>query len=74
MQASIHYNDSGFRNLVLCKVFGLAPNEGGRMMAKLYWRVKRNGKWTWKPAMVIVNNAVSVTAYTLDRQIEEEEE
>ena len=19
-------------------------------MAKLYWRVKRNGKWTWKPA------------------------
>jgi len=18
------------------------------MMAKLYWRVKRNGKWTWK--------------------------
>jgi len=44
------------------------------MMAKLYWRVKKNGKWTWKPAMVIVNNAVSVTAYTLDRQIEEEEE
>lgn len=20
------------------------------MMAKLYWRVKRNGKWTWRPA------------------------
>jgi hypothetical protein len=19
-------------------------------MAKLYWRVKKNGKWTWKPA------------------------
>lgn len=19
-------------------------------MAKLYWRVKRNGKWTWRPA------------------------
>ena len=19
------------------------------MMAKLYWRVKKNGKWTWKP-------------------------
>ena len=19
------------------------------MMAKLYWRVKRNGKWTWRP-------------------------
>ena len=23
------------------------------MMAKLYWRVKRNGKWTWQPANVI---------------------
>jgi len=22
------------------------------MMAKLYWRVKRNGKWTWRPAKV----------------------
>jgi hypothetical protein len=20
------------------------------MMAKLYWRVKRNGKWTWRSA------------------------
>lgn len=20
-------------------------------MAKLYWRVKRNGKWTWTPAV-----------------------
>jgi hypothetical protein len=20
---------------------------------KLYWRVKRNGKWTWRPARVI---------------------
>lgn len=20
-------------------------------MAKLYWRVKRNGKWTWRPAI-----------------------
>ena len=20
------------------------------MMAKLYWRVKQNGKWTWTPA------------------------
>jgi len=23
--------------------------KGARMMAKLYWRVKRNGKWTWRP-------------------------
>jgi hypothetical protein len=21
-------------------------------MAKLYWRVKRDGKWTWKAAML----------------------
>ncbi len=21
-------------------------------MAKLYWRVKRDGKWTWRPADV----------------------
>ena len=21
-------------------------------MAKLYWRVKRDGKWTWQPAIV----------------------
>ena len=20
------------------------------MAAKLYWRIKKNGKWTWKPA------------------------
>ncbi len=22
-------------------------------MAKLYWRVKKNGKWTWTPVNVI---------------------
>ena len=22
-------------------------------MAKLYWRVKKNGKWTWRPAIVV---------------------
>ncbi len=21
-------------------------------MAKLYWRIKKNGKWTWRPAQV----------------------
>ena len=21
---------------------------------KLYWRIKKNGKWTWKPAQVIL--------------------
>jgi hypothetical protein len=28
------------------------------VMAKLYWRVKRNGKWTWK--------AATVTGWTTD--------
>lgn len=22
-------------------------------MAKLYWRIKKNGKWTWQPAVVL---------------------
>ncbi len=22
-------------------------------MAKLYWRVKKDGKWTWQPASVV---------------------
>jgi len=22
---------------------------------KLYWRVKRNGKWTWRPAKIAKN-------------------
>jgi hypothetical protein len=22
-------------------------------MAKLYWRIKKNGKWTWQPANVV---------------------
>jgi hypothetical protein len=40
-------------------------------MAKLYWRVKVNGKWTWKPAIIDTDiadyNRVSVI-------VEEEEE
>ncbi len=24
----------------------------GSNMAKLYWRIKRNGKWTWTPAII----------------------
>ena len=32
---------------------------------KLYWRVKINGKWTWRPAEVYLNNDSSylVKAY-----------
>lgn len=28
-------------------------------MAKLYWRVKRDGKWTWTPADVYVEIAMN---------------
>ncbi len=26
-------------------------NPLGSNMAKLYWRIKKNGKWTWVPAV-----------------------
>ncbi len=29
-------------------------------MAKLYWRVKIDGKWTWKPARVTYHNVDAV--------------
>ncbi len=29
-------------------------------MAKLYWRVKVNGKWTWRPAVYDLHNAEEV--------------
>jgi len=40
------------------------------MMAKLYWRVKRNGKWTWRPAIVmdIWKDDQRVTVYTLEEE------
>lgn len=25
----------------------------GYNMAKLYWRYKKNGKWTWTPALIL---------------------
>jgi len=40
-------------------------------MAKLYWRVKRDGKWTWKPAEVIYMD--KNTAKALVEILEEEE-
>ncbi len=27
-------------------------------MAKLYWRVKKDGKWTWKPVIWIADEPV----------------
>jgi hypothetical protein len=45
------------------------------MMAKLYWRVKRNGKWTWRPAAVIdykqTNACTAVVVSMLDQEEEE---
>jgi len=44
------------------------------MMAKLYWRVKRNGKWTWRPATAL-SDLLSQTEYAeLISQYQEEEE
>ncbi len=40
-------------------------------MAKLYWRVKKNGKWTWKPAEVSKHDIVMRTIVVHD--LEEEE-
>eukprot|EP00661_Eupelagonemidae_sp_cell13_P018795 gene18795-biopygen907 len=31
-------------------IAGVATMKGGIDMAKLYWRVKVNGSWTWQPA------------------------
>jgi hypothetical protein len=38
-------------------------------MAKLYWRVKVNGKWSWKPAKVTFMD----TCRTQVENLEEEE-
>lgn len=46
------------------------------MMAKLYWRVKMNGKWTWRPASVYSDNARTTIVYNCvihDYKLEEEE-
>jgi len=42
------------------------------MSGKLYWRIKKNGKWTWKPAKVIHVEGTGNRA--LMYTIEEEEE
>ena len=46
------------------------------MMAKLYWRVKRNGKWTWRPANVVQDNHLVtwVRNWKMDPSAKEEEE
>jgi hypothetical protein len=45
-------------------------------MAKLYWRVKKEGKWTWKPASVVYNESpdgVELWTVACDDYLEEEE-
>ena len=40
-------------------------------MPKLYWRVKRGGKWTWTPAKVVY---YSVEEASVEVEMLEEEE
>lgn len=42
------------------------------MMAKLYWRVKKNGKWTWTPAVVYNQGSTMTTVDNLKQQEEQE--
>jgi len=41
------------------------------MMAKLYWRVKMNGKWTWRPACL---NMIHTEGHVIDCNCVQEEE
>ncbi len=43
-------------------------------MAKLYWRVKKDGKWTWKPAKVQVQWNEEFQKEMIEVQLLEEEE
>ena len=40
-------------------------------MAKLYWRIKRNGKWTWAPAKNV--DEATRRALLTKSELEEEE-
>lgn len=46
-------------------------------MAKLYWRVKLNGKWTWRPAVSVDlswdEGHQKYVKHVLELQLEEEE-
>jgi len=45
-------------------------------MAKLYWRVKKDGKWTWRPAESFDRGADYVWVRNLPelQELQEEEE
>jgi len=40
-------------------------------MAKLYWRIKKNGKWTWRPAEICHFDITDETIEVI--RLEEEE-
>jgi hypothetical protein len=42
------------------------------MSGKLYWRIKKDGKWTWTPAQVI-EAAFPGEKFTAVENLEEEE-
>ncbi len=42
------------------------------MSGKLYWRIKKDGKWTWKPAEVSVMYEDGTT-FVVSHPLEEEE-
>lgn len=43
------------------------------MMAKLYWRVKLNNKWTWRPARSEpMGGSTWVEPYDVSYEVEEE--
>jgi len=43
-------------------------------MAKLYWRYKKNGKWTWRPATGLSELLLQTEYAELISQYQEEEE
>lgn len=48
------------------------------MMAKLYWRVKLNGKWTWRPVVCRFEDGICMLLgghdCVIDLTYQEEEE
>lgn len=37
-------------------------------MAKLYWRIKKEGKWTWTPAVVCGTNQKTTHVYNYEEE------
>ena len=40
------------------------------MSGKLYWRIKKNGKWTWTPAIYDLHNATEVMREAVHKDAE----